>query len=392
VAVDDTYHTYGLTNTTDTLSFALSPYFDFRGNIKLYADNDFLTFDGGYRVNEDCDPMPGSWVRFSSEINPENIYLPVSDSLVDIRNKKISDALILSLGQDIYPAFLMKKDRYNDHEIVTANGWINYNKVSEEFRIGSRERINQQSNEGNLLVLSNKFCTLYGEGKIDLGMEYGPVEVSSFGNAIQYIIPDSTNFDVVLGLKFHFSDDFLEMIINELNLSNLEGVSLTDSKYLNMLTGLLGKEEADRIVTELSLYGTLRRLPQELEYTLLFSDVKLTWNQRSRSYVSRGPIGIGSIKDKQVNKYVNGYIELGKRRGGDVLNIYIELSDKLWYYFNYNNLILQSISSDDTYNTELRDMAEKKRTLKLKETKQTYQYIISTRRKKIDFVRRMEEL
>jgi len=392
VSVDSAYHTYGLTNITDTISFALSPYFDFRGNIKFYADRDFLTFDGGYRVNEDCDPMPGSWVKFSSEINPENIYLPVQDTLVDIRNKKIADAIVLSLGQDIYPAFLMKKDRYSDHEIVTAKGWINYNKESEEFRIGSLNRINQQNNEGNYLVLNNKFCTLYGEGIIDLGMDYEAVELKSFGSAIQYIIPDSTNFNLVLGLNFFFSDDLLEMITDQFTLANLDGVSITETKYMTALTGLLGKEEADRIISELSLYGTLRRIPPELENTFFLSDIQLTWNQRSRSYVSKGPIGIGSLKDQQINKYVNGYIELGKRRGGDVLHIYIELNERLWYYFNYSNLIFQSISSDDNYNTTLRDLDEKKRTLKLEDTKQTYQYIISTTRKKIDFVRRMEEL
>jgi len=109
-----------------------------------------------------------------------------------------------------------------------------------------------------------------------------------------------------------------------------------------------------------------------------------------RSFVSYGPIGIGSIKDKQINKYVNGYIVLEKRRGGDVLNIYIEISQNQWYYFNYNNLIMQAISSNDSFNNELSKLKENKRILKLDDTKQSYQYIISTRRKKIDFITKME--
>jgi len=390
ISVDTNLHTYGLTNITDTVSFALSPFFDFRGLISMYADNEYLTFDGGYRVNQDCDPMPGSWVKFKSEINPDYIYLPVNDTLLDIRNKLISDALVLSLGQDIYPAFLMKKDRSSDHEIISAKGIIHYNKLEEEFRIGSLDRVAGKSNEGNYLVLSNKVCTLYGEGEIVPGMNYDMVEMRAFGNAMHYIIPDSTSLDIVLGIDFFFSDDLLEMMINDLTLANLQGVSVTGDKYLSALYGMLGKEEADRVMSDLSLYGTIRRVPKELENTLFLSDVKLTWNQRLRSFVSYGPIGIGSIKDKQINKYVNGYIVLEKRRGGDVLNIYIEISQNQWYYFNYNNLIMQAISSNDSFNNELSKLKENKRILKLDDTKQSYQYIISTRRKKIDFITKME--
>ena len=391
ISVDTSFRTYGLTNITDTVSFALSPYFDFRGLISMYADNKYLTFDGGYRVKQDCDPMPGSWVKFKSEINPKNIYLPVDDSLLDIRNKLISDAVVLSLSQDIYPAFLMKKDRYNDHEIISAKGIIHYNKLAEEFRIGSLDRIAGKTNEGNYLVLSNKVCTLYGEGEIDPGMKYDVVDMRAFGNVIHYIIPDSTSLDIVLGINFFFSDDLLDMMSDELMLANLDGVSITGNKYLSAMYGMLGKEEADRVMSDLSLYGTIRRVPKELENTLFLSDVKLTWNQRMRSFVSYGPIGIGSIMDKQINKYVNGYIVMEKRRGGDVLNIYIEINDKQWYYFNYNNLIMQAISSDEIFNNKLSELDEKKRSLKLEDSKQSYQYIISTRRKKIDFISKMEK-
>jgi len=390
ISVDTNLHTYGLTNISDTVSFALSPFFDFRGLISMYADNEYLTFDGGYRVNQDCDPMPGSWVKFKSEINPDYIYLPVNDSLLDIRNKLISDALVLSLSQDIYPAFLMKKDRASDHEIISAKGIIHYNKLEEEFRIGSLDRIAGKTNEGNYLVLSNKVCTLYGEGEIDPGVKLEMVDIKAYGNAMHYIIPDSTTLDIVLGLDFYFSEDLLNILVDELTLANLNGASVTGDKYLSALYGMLGKEEADRVMSDLSLYGTIRRVPKELENTLFLSDVKLEWNQRLRSFVSFGPIGIGSINDKQINKYVDGYVVLEKRRGGDVLNIYFEISPNQWYYFNYNNLIMQAISSNDTFNNELSELDEKKRILKQEETKQLYQYIISTRRKRTDFITKME--
>jgi len=216
------------------------------------------------------------------------------------------------------------------------------------------------------------------------------VDIKAYGNAMHYIIPDSTTLDIVLGLDFYFSEDLLNILVDELTLANLNGASVTGDKYLSALYGMLGKEEADRVMSDLSLYGTIRRVPKELENTLFLSDVKLEWNQRLRSFVSYGPIGIGSINDKQINKYVDGYVVMEKRRGGDVLNIYLEISPNQWYYFNYNNLIMQAISSNDTFNNELSELDEKKRILKQEETKQLYQYIISTRRKRTDFITKME--
>jgi len=51
---------------------------------------------------------------------------------------------------------------------------------------------------------------------------------------------------------------------------------------------------------------------------------------------------------------------------------------------------MQAISSNDTFNNELSELKEKKRTLKIEDTKQIYQYIISTRRKRTDFITKME--
>ncbi len=392
ISIDKNNKTYGTATISEEANFSFNPFFEFKGEAIFHSQRKFLTFDGGFRINQDCDELQPGWVAFKGELDPNNIYLPIEKKLYDLQKVALSDALLLTLGQDIYPAFFIGKDRYSDTEIITADGFLHYDKISEEFRIGSMDLLKKKTIEGNYLSLSNRLCILYGEGKLDLGIDYGEVNLSTFGNVSHYMIPDSTQFNIVMGVDFHFSDEVLDIIVENLNKANLDASSISNKKYKKALADMLGKEEADRINSEIHLYGYVKKPPTALENTLFFSDVKLTWNQLTRSYISIGQIGIGSINDEQINKKVDGYIELSKKRGGDRLNIYLQINNKEWYFFHFSNHLMQSYSSNDNYNQLLRNIIEKHRTLKLKDSKYKYKYIISTRRKAIDFLRKMQAL
>ena len=77
------------------------------------------------------------------------------------------------------------------------------------------------------------------------------------------------------------------------------------------------------------MHCTTKRFPDELKKTFVFSDLKMHWNKDTRSYTSGGKIGVGNINKTQVNKFVDGRIEIIKKRGGDILNIYLELDPNL---------------------------------------------------------------
>lgn len=390
IATDSNNRTYAVAQIPDTVNFSLSPAFDFKGKARLVTSREHLTFDGGYKIKQDCDPYPPSWVRFSSEVDPNNISLPVEDTLEDVNNRRISCALVLSAGYDIYPVFFGRKDRMDETEVLAASGLISYDKPSQEYRILKGDSLAGPTGNGNYLSLSNKTCVLYGEGVINTGLNYEEVKLTTYGSGTYLIIPDSATFNLSMALDFFFSEDLLRRVIDKLTLSNMAGIDITKDTYKKALTYMAGQEKANELLTELSLYGSLRKLPPELQHTMVFADVRMIWNQRTKSYISKGPIGVSSILDRPINKYAGGVIELAKRRNGDELNIYIETAEKEWFFFTYSNHILQSISSDESYNTALSELKEDKRIQDLENSKITYQYIISTRQKMIGFISRMQ--
>ena len=124
---------------------------------------------------------------------------------------------------------------------------------------------------------------------------------------------------------------------------------------------------------------------------MLFSDLNLSFNKDLRSFISQGLIGISNLGNASVNKYVKGYIEIGKRRQGDILNIYLEPDDSQWYFFTYANGTMQALSSNKTFNDKLVGLKESQRLIKGGKGLPSYQFIIGTADKKAIFLRKMKQ-
>lgn len=391
INVDSTYQTNGYAHLSDSVKFTLNQHFDFTGDVHLFASKEFLRFKGGYRLKHDCDTLVRAWVKFESEINPKEIYLPVNEDLRDISNKSIFAALAFSQKSNhIYSAFLNKKENFSDQELVSAKGMIYYDEEKQEYQIGSMEKIKTPLLPGNYLSLGTSNCILKGEGPVNMGTVFGQVKLQSFGSVDYYMVPDSASFDLVSTLDFFFADDAMKILRESLKGANLMAADLSKDKYKRALGEIMGVKDADGIITEISLYGTIRKIPSELNHAIVFSDIMFKWDPNTNSFVSMGPIGIGNMEKTQINKYVKGYVEITKKRSGDILDIYLEVSDNEWYYFNYSRNLMQAISSSEEFNKIITDLKPDKRTHKGEKGEETYRFNISTAKKKKDFVRKME--
>src|SRR5690606_26205530 len=101
------------------------------------------------------------------------------------------------------------------------------------------------------------------------------------------------------------------------------------------ISELLPEKEATKLLNDLKLSG-MYKLPKEMAGGFAFSDLQLRWNQQRRSWRSVGDkVGIAAVADKQVNKRFKGHFEMVKRRSGNMLNIYIEISPREWYFYTY---------------------------------------------------------
>ncbi|MCB0823927.1 MAG: hypothetical protein KDC09_14615 [Bacteroidales bacterium] len=391
IGVDQTFQSIGTGTVGDTTGFKLSKDFYFTGDVNLFANKEFLSFDGGFKIKDPCVRGKQHWVKFNSEINPKDIYIDVVEDLTNIQNEPLEAAIMFSMERNqFYSGFLTTKRAPTDYPVLKSFGHIRYDKALDEYSIGNLEYLKGLTAEGNMLTLSKKQCILTGEGKVNIGAELGRVNIETYGSVIHYVIPDSTRFDLVMLVDFPFDDTPLGMMAEEIAGKNLQGVNVTRPEFTKALTDIMGEEDAEKILSDVRLFGKFRKYPSELERTIVFSDLKMRWNYATRSYVSYGQIGISSIGKTQINKYVNGIIEIEKKRTGDVITVYLEFDKgQNWYFFNSRNNLMQTISSNTEYNNYIRELKDDKRTVKKDKNGEEYSFIISNLRKKTDFLRRI---
>jgi len=313
--------------------------------------------------------------------------------LRDVDNNRLYNGIFYSSNDSIgvYPALISPKMLGGDIELASAKHYLTYDKVSNEYRIGSLEKLAQISLPGNYFSLDRLQCLSFAEGKLSLGANLGRVVMDLYGQILHNSFNKNTTISSVIALDFFFNDDALKLLQESItNSTGLEGVNLNNQQYSKYLGEVLGLENADKIISEIGLYGQIRRFPRELEHTVTFTDITFNFNPITKSYVSEGKIGINSIGRNQINRYVDGRIELQLRRGGDRLTFYLEVTPNNWYYFSYANGLMQAISSSKEFNDFITNAKPDSRQLSARDGQRAYSYYISTARRKDAFLRKIE--
>lgn len=390
ITVDNTLQTVGEANISDSLNFTLSPNFDFYGQVNLYASKEFLTFTGGTRLHHDCDTFPRRWMKFSSEINPQDVIIPVAADLRDTQGNRIFAGLYYNSElPKMYATICGPKYYGGDIEVASASGYMKYDKVTNEYRIGPLEKLSQPSLPGNYLSLAIYPCRTRAEGKLSLGANLGRVELNIYGIASHFSRQDSTIIQAVAELNFYFQNDALALLQQAItSASGLGGINLNSELYSKYLAEKFPPEEAEKIFSEIMLYGQLRKMPDKLKYTITFIDLNLKFDPATKSYISVGPIGIGTIGETQINKYVQGVLQLQLRRGGDRLTFYLEPEPSVWFYFSYSAGLMQAISSEKQFNDFIVNTKPEARQLQSRGDQPAYSYYISTVRRKDAFLKK----
>lgn len=399
VNVDDSlYRTYAKGYIADISDFALSPYFDFHGNVRLDAPKKFLNFDGGVKISHDCQAMEKNWFYFNTDINPDTIQIPVPQQPTlynKDRTKTFAGIYIAKDTTDVLSAFFSPKHSFSDTAIVTSQGLLIYHNPTDEYRIASLNKLNNRDSlPGNYFSLNTSKCNTYGEGIMGLGVDFGQVKYGTIGNIRHYTQGDSIRMRIMLWFDFFFNDKALKVMRDDFeNYQNLKGVDYSSFWFRKSLGEVVGAEKSDELISEMELYGSYRRLPQQLEHNIVLTDVSFIWSKENQAYISQGKIGVSNLGGSIINKYLNGYVELKKRKhGGHELSIYLQASNENWYFFNYRNNFMQAISSNAEFNTAVTETKEEDRIMKVEKGQQTYNFYISTERKKDDFVKKMKGL
>lgn len=373
-----------------TQKFMLSPEFSFSGDVALSARNDFLTFTGAAGIIHSCN-IKSFNIKFKSQINPKIVMIPYGEKPRDFNDNLVFSGSFINMDSThIYPAFLSERKSWSDAQIVNALGMLYYDKPTGRYKIASKEKLTDPSLPGDQVTFDKNFCILSGEGKLNFGAKFDLLKMSSAGKIIHTMDSGKVNINAILALDFYFSSDALKIMSDEIRaIPTLKAVNLNSDFYKKGLKDLLGEAAASQINEEMGLFGTSKNLPKEYTYQLLLNDVNLHWNEPTASFRSKGKIGIGFIGQQSVNVYVDGFVEIQRRRSGDMIDVYLKADQSTWYYFSYFKGVLMTQSANNNYNTLILSLKLKDRKHPDASIRVPYTYMIAVEDRLSRFLQRM---
>lgn len=375
-------------------NFKFNDYFSFAGRVYLQATQQFLTFDGGTKIEHNCSNIGKSYLKFKGEINPRDIQIPIPKKSVDMRGIAVGTGLFYSPDSNsVFPSFLSLQGSRSSKEVIEADGLLTYDKENQTYEISNKEKLEEMSLPGNYVSLNTNNCQMYSEGRFDISNDLGQIKLSCIGNAGFNTVTDSVGFNLMMIVDFYFESSAIKKMAKdfEVYLSSLNPVPFEGDLFNHGIIELLGKERGDRALSELNLYGNYKKFPDELEKNLVLNDVKMVYNPRAKAYVSQGQLGIGNIQKTEIFRYMDGLIQVKKQRGGDQIDIYIAPDANTWYYFSYNRNFMQAVSSNDEFNKSIETLKSKSKKLEV-EKGPSYRFDIMKKSKKDAFLDKMKQV
>jgi hypothetical protein len=360
--------------------FTLSPSFEYHGEIRLEANKPFLNFKGGTRIVHNCESVPKTWLSFESVINPDSIYIPVAENPVNLNKDRIfSGSFIANDSIHIYPSFVSFRKKFNDQQITNSGEYLYFEEGFNRYLLGSQEKMSNPENPGNLIVFDLNQCLIRSQGKINPDIDLGQLKLEASGSTAHRFNENSLELDALLTIDFFFNEPALQILIKDLDsLPGPQTVFFRSPVNRAKIQEFIGKEKTQLLWSEIEAEGKLISIPSEINRTIVLNNLQLQWDQESRSYQSYGRMEISNIKGIPVHKSVNGFIEISKRRTGDMLDLYIEISPGNWYYFGYTRGQIMAFSTNNAFNQAILSVPLRQRQLSVRSGQTPFTYMIAT--------------
>jgi len=373
--------------------FFLNPDYFFTGKVIMHAEDRFLHFQGGYQLNENCLDNAGNRIAINQDIDPDHLAFRFDGHTRTTDSLRAWFGLAYSFQyHDYYPLVLQALRKPLDEVLISATGYLTINHQNGRFMMGPSAKKDNNNLKGNFVELDTKNCQMDGNGIFNLGFRNSMLKARFIGSFRFLVESDSTLLHVIMMLRFPFDQTALNLMADSIRMIPSKRIHITKGLYPKVVRRLLPPQKAQKALTELSLYGQIKKLPASMNSTLSFNDLHLVWDPLSRSFFSYGPIGIGSIGGNVLNKYMQGILQIRKDRSGSTIEFFLRGKQNQWYYFNYDNGFMQALSSDKNFNNTIKNLKKDNQIWPNNKNKGFYELVPAGQNRVINFLRNMKRL
>ncbi len=354
--------------------FSLSPAFRYKGNVKLFADNPFLFFEGMTKMTLLPSIYPAQWIKFKSEIDPSKVLIPVDSLNLNDRNRALVHSLITQLDSvQTYVSFFNEPLRPNYHPYSHVPGYLTYDFSAKKYEVATLEKLNDRNLVRDIMSLNTEKADFYNEGNLKIVRDLGLVDLRTYGRINYFHERKELLVDLFMAFDFYFHEPTLQHMADTINqLENLSPIQINSFNYTNGMKTLIGDTAFVKLTEQMQLFGKPKEIPEGYKKTIVLTNVNLRWDAEDNAFKSFGNIGVGNILDQPINKFMKGAIEIRYIKQKPEVMIYLEPTSSLWFFFVYRQNSMLAVSSDPKFNEKLEKIKLKHRIIEKGKQKYTY--------------------
>lgn len=383
IGVDTSRFIYARVDMQPEADFKLNGGIVYKGNIYLYSRQEHLFFNGYTKLTADDTYLKHTWLKVRTYFNAQDIRVPVAIENRDDRDKRIFNAVYLNVDKTVkpYAAFHSSRLFYNDEVLLGGRGELVWSGKEQRYII--RDTLVDRYYH---LCYIPSVHTVSGFGKLGIPMAIPGVSQLAAGDIRYNLKEEELSMDNVLyALDFEVLNKMQAVILQDFTHKKKRNIT-PDSSLMAKLSGIYGKGLMPSAVKQLSRNSN--NVPDSLKRFLVLDSLHIGWDAQKHSYIANGKVMLRAVLGRPVEQEYQIAMELVRRRLGNQIYLYI-YDDEKWYYFEYLDKALYTLSSNAEYNDIVRNEKAEKKMIRDKEKQLLYTITLCPDSKKGRFLKRM---
>lgn len=374
----------------------------YKGKVTMYADNKILFFDGYVQLVLKGALHYSQWMKYVNNGERNEVVIDVTDPKADNGTPLYTGLHFCPTDSaKLYTTFISQKKITTDHDIFTARGLLNKDAASALYTIAPQEKTEKKTKVGNVYVYNDNTNQIQFSGKFNFTQADDNFTVESAGNGDGDLNTGMYNFNVLQAFTCKGGSAAFVPLGQSLKMMTSSMVSDTvvpdpreyerwSKKQESMpykLAEIMGDKDYEAYKAKSALtYVPLPEASSAFAKAIVLSDVDFKWNHEFSAWYSVGKIKVSNVLKEDINKSVNGYVEIRKTFKGDIVNIYLEPTASSWYYISYENNRLAVLTHDDVVNGAMRKKSKGEQG-----SRDKFFYVVAEPMEKEQFKRSFEE-
>ncbi|MCY7410353.1 MAG: hypothetical protein LH473_08780, partial [Chitinophagales bacterium] len=390
---DSKLHVYAKAKVDTSLKLQILPKIFYKGNVNISSAREPVQFKGYAKLDIKNPKVKAEWFSINNVLTKDSNYIYYKDPENEAHRDMTAGLVFDADSSDLYASFFNAKKSERDKSLFVANGLVYYDDTTKQFIAGDENKIVNDAPRGNVLKYNDKTGQVIAEGKMNMGFNYGMVQMQSAGTVTYDVNKQDPVFELALGIKFDMDDDLLAFMSQSVLKGNGDGdnADYTSEEFQKVITEFLSPKDEKSFREGMNKSGNFVS-SDALPYTIFLSNVKLKWDKTTKAFYNIEPFSVAFINKQSIATVVDGYIEMGFKRSGDYFNLYFPAGDEDYYFFmNYAAGNMQIVAGEKEFNQKLIDIKPEKRKFDTKDGK-TYMYNPGSENKKNTFINRIKFL